>query len=355
MTGYAHTLDVSLLLAEVEDLLVERLNEHALHTTYPQSRVLWDLLRQTIMGGKKVRPYLTLLVATCGGTVNEAEHLKRACAAGAALELLHAGLIIQDDVMDGDAVRRGSPTVPALLEEDSCGRGLSNPRRFAASAATIVGDLALTGGYRLLVDCGSYAPRLVDIFDRAIRDTAEGQYLDVLNVERSDEADVLALERLKTGVYSFEAPVELGAVLADLPKKTRHNLKQGARDLGIAFQIVDDILGVFGDPSVTGKSASSDLWSRKRTILSLHAHQQDDPHWQWIWDELGHDHDQDTRHELESQAREFLVNCGALEHARQLSAHFHQRAREHFNSEMIPGSLSAQLLAFTDSLEKRQS
>lgn len=355
MTGYTSTLDVSLLLPEVEALLVERLNEHACQSTYPQSRILWNLLSQTIVGGKKVRPYLTLLVATCGGTVSAPEHLERVYAAAAALELLHAGLIIQDDVMDGDSLRRGAPTVPALLEEHSKGRGLSDPRRFAASAATIVGDLALTGGYRLLIDCGNHTRRLIDIFDRAIRETAEGQYLDVLNMERSEEADVLVLERLKTGVYSFEAPVEIGAVLADLPKKTRHDLTEGARDVGIAFQIVDDILGVFGDPASTGKSASSDLHSRKRTVLTLHAHRQEDPRWQEVWAELGQVEEEQGRRAVEEQARHLLVDLGSLEYAQQMSARFHQSAREHFASDMVPGSLSAQLVEFTDSLEKRSA
>ncbi len=348
------------LVDGVGSLLERVLADRLAAASSEDCRFLWSLLAQAVRGGKMVRPLLVTTVATQGGSLGDPVLRSRAQAAGAAFELLHAGLVVHDDIMDGDVLRRGRPTVPAALEDEVRRRGLSAPEHTAVSAAIIVGDLALTGAYRLLVDTGPHSDELFDIMDRAVRDTAEGQLLDILGAEAGaassggtpTEAEVLELARLKTSAYSFEAPVAAGAVLSGLDDAVAAQLLTGARSLGTAFQVVDDIIGAFGEPSVTGKSAS-DLVSRKRTVLTVHAATARTPGWEEVWAQLGQETDPQGLEAAQARARELLRSGGSLAHAQELSTSLHEAARHCFTASGVPQALSHRLVALTDTLEAR--
>lgn len=344
------------LLAGVREALDEVLADRLAGARGEDHRMLWRLLAETVRGGKMIRPLLLTTVATYGAVTADAVLRRRASAAGAAFELLHAGLIVHDDIMDRDVLRRGRPTVPAALEAGARHRGAPDPHHLATSAAIIVGDLALTGAYRLLVDGGPRSGELIDIMDRAVRDAAEGQFLDIAGVNAAEptEAEVLEVARLKTAVYSFEAPVAAGSVLADLDAATCAELIRGARDLGTAFQVVDDVIGTFGDPSVTGKSDSSDLSSRTWTVLTVHAAAVAVPGWVEVWEALGAGPGPGQAAVLEDRARDLLRESGSLVHAQQLSARLHTSARAHFTAPGVPALLAERLLALTDQLEARR-
>lgn len=338
------------LIGLVDTRLGAFLDQRRAETRDPAFARLWELLSLACRDGKRIRPLLVLTVATGAGTRMQGELLPAAVAVGAAIELLHTGFLIHDDIMDRDLRRRGRPTVAATLTDVARSDGDPDADHTGASAAMLAGDLALTGAYRLLAEAGADTPRLVDIVDEALRRTAEGQLRDISAsaASRPREEDLLELARLKTGIYSFEAPIACGAVLAGLGPTATAELARGARDLGGAFQIVDDLLGTMGDPGRTGKSTSTDLRRRKHTVLTACAAARD-ARWPAVWEDLtGQDPDA-----AETRAREIIVSSGARDHALELSSSLHASARSHFTHPSIPDHLARALVALTDTLEAR--
>ena len=196
--------------------------------------------------------------------------LLRACGA---LEVLHASALVHDDYMDLSDVRRGRPATHrafARLHEDSGWRG--DAGQYGASAAILLGDLLLSWSDELLTTCG-LAPERVHAarpwFDRCRSEVVTGQFLDVSAQARgSADVDVaMRVLRYKSAKYSVERPLHIGAALAGAGSETLEALTRFGLPLGEAFQLRDDLLGVFGDPAVTGKPAGDDLVEGKRTVL----------------------------------------------------------------------------------------
>ncbi len=190
-----------------------------------------------------------------------------------ALELLHASALIHDDVIDCSATRRGRPTTHiqfAALHRDRGWRGPAD--QFGISAAILLGDLALAWADDIVagVDLAHDARTRVERVWADIRtELLGGQYLDIVAEASAAEsiASAMTVNTYKTASYTVSRPLQLGlAAAADRPDV--HALfHQVGTDLGIAFQLRDDVLGVFGDPAVTGKPSGDDLRSGKRTVL----------------------------------------------------------------------------------------
>jgi geranylgeranyl diphosphate synthase type II len=243
--------------------------------TDPHHARLWAALAAATEGGKRFRPALVIaahdaLNGSCPAAASEV---------GAAVELLHTAFVIHDDVIDGDDTRRGRLNVSGTFHAQALASGAAadDAVAFGRTAGILAGDLALAAAIRVLATCGASAAvvrRLLDLFDAALHTTASGELADVrlsLGVETPALAECLAMEEQKTSAYSFSLPLQAGAVLAGADEATVVRLGEAGRSLGVAFQLVDDILGVFGDPAVTGKSTTSDLRSRKQTPLLAHA------------------------------------------------------------------------------------
>jgi len=195
----------------------------------------------------------------------------------AALELLHACALVHDDVIDDSSTRRGKPTTHvhfAALHRDRRWRG--SPERFGASAAILLGDLALAWADDIVfgADLQPDAQRRVLRVWADIRtEVLGGQYLDIVAEASAAEsiASAMNVDTFKTASYTVARPLQLGvAAAADRPE-VQAVLKEFGTDLGVAFQLRDDVLGVFGDPSVTGKPSGDDLRSGKRTVLLAEA------------------------------------------------------------------------------------
>lgn len=238
-------------------------------------RSLWAELSAATAGGKRFRPQL--FAATYRGW-GGADH-DSAAAVGAAVELLHTAFIVHDDVIDEDDVRRGRPNVAGshtLMARDA-GAGERQARQFGATAGILAGDLALATAIKVVATCPAPRPtvaRLLDLFHDVLLVTAAGELADVwmsVAEQLSTLPDILTMEERKTAVYSFALPMQAAAVLAGVPTPTVDAVGQVGRALGIAFQLADDLDGVFGDPRVTGKSTLSDLRSGKHTPLVAHA------------------------------------------------------------------------------------
>ncbi|GAA5116480.1 polyprenyl synthetase family protein [Alloalcanivorax gelatiniphagus] len=259
----------------------------------PHHAVLWEALASATEGGKRFRP--ALVVAThdaLGGALPAA-----AAEVGAAVELLHTAFVIHDDVIDGDHLRRGRPNVSGTFraEARSGGADARAVNDYGLTAAILAGDLALSTSVRAVATCGAEPPlvhRLLDLFDTALHTTASGELADVrlsMNLAETTLAESLAMEEQKTSAYSFSLPLQAGAILAGASTGTVRRLDDAGRALGVAFQLVDDLIGVFGDPERSGKSSRSDLRTRKQTPLIVHARSTDS--WKQVSGYTGRDLD----------------------------------------------------------------
>jgi geranylgeranyl diphosphate synthase, type I len=219
---------------------------------------LSDLCRR---GGKRLRP--TLLVVGALAASPRAK-LEVAFDAGVALELLQAYFLIHDDWMDGDAIRRGGPSVHTLLTQRFA------DRHKGESAAILAGDYAValaTQRLSALPIPAKIHAQLFAAFARMQLSAVAGQQIDVV----ARASDVEQAYALKTGSYTVQGPLELGAVLAGGSRATLAALTRFAQPLGIAFQLRDDLIGAFGKPEETGKPFGADVKAGKRTALLVKA------------------------------------------------------------------------------------
>ena len=243
---------------------------------------LVEALRQALAGGKRLR------AAFCywswrahGGADKDRETVLRV---GAALELFQAAALVHDDVMDASDTRRGRPAAHRVFERMHLDAGWSGPAaRFGESGAILLGDLALVASERELGDAiaGIDADVRVAVrrtFDMMRTEVTAGQYLDVLAQAvpwgldpAADEARAREVVRAKSARYSVEHPMTLGACLAGASQAVVADCAAIGLPLGEAFQLRDDLLGVFGDPRSTGKPAGDDLREGKRTVLVTRA------------------------------------------------------------------------------------
>ncbi|MBO0846180.1 MAG: polyprenyl synthetase family protein [Nocardioides sp.] len=228
--------------------------------------------RAVVSGGKRFRAAFCYwgFHAVAGLSCADDDALVRACAA---LELLHASALVHDDYMDASDTRRGRPATHRMFADEHRGdRWRGDPEQYGASAAILLGDLLLSWSDELLRRCGMPLERVaaaLDILDRCRSEVIAGQFLDV-SVQARGEADVdlaMTVLRYKSAKYSIERPLHIGATLAGASEAHLRELSSFGLPLGEAFQLRDDLLGVFGDPDQTGKPAGDDLVEGKRTVL----------------------------------------------------------------------------------------
>ncbi len=226
------------------------------------------LLREFVVdGGKRIRP--TLCYWGWRGAGGDGERDEAAITAGAALELYHAGLLIHDDIMDGSDLRRGRPTIHRSLARSP---DRTTGRAFGDSAAILLGVLAQAWADELMGEIETDRVRLREIrelFYRMRIEVISGQYLDILAHKTGSQGveEAMAVTRFKTAKYTVERPLQIGAALAGAEPTLLEAYSRFGVPLGEAFQLRDDILGVFGDTAVTGKPIVDDLREGKHTVL----------------------------------------------------------------------------------------
>jgi geranylgeranyl diphosphate synthase, type I len=227
-----------------------------------------DVLHQFIDGGKCVRSTFMYLGWLCG-----AEDDTAALRAAAGLELLHAFALLQDDVMDDADLRRGRPAGHIAFAQWHRTQNLSgSPERFGESAAVLLGDLCLVWAAQMMRESGVPAVALERVWPRydAMRsELAIGQFADLINDARGFPTldQVLDVSRRKSVNYTVRRPLEMGAAMAGCDESVLAQLGDYGDAIGEAFQMRDDLLGIFGSPSVTGKPSGSDLMEQKATTV----------------------------------------------------------------------------------------
>jgi geranylgeranyl diphosphate synthase, type I len=247
---------------------------------------LSEVERLVLSGGKRIRPAFCYWGFRAAGGNDASQTPIRV---GAAIELLHVFALFHDDIMDGARTRRGqitSHTSLAKLHNDSQWAGES--RRFGDGAAILIGDLAHVMSDQLLGDIPSEARH---VWHEMRLEVNIGQYLDMLGSARRERSREVAdrICRYKSAKYTIERPLHLGALTADVERgsKLLPVLSQYGLPLGDAFQLRDDVLGVFGDSIVTGKPVGDDLREGKPTPLLASAYELADASQRTILDGVG--------------------------------------------------------------------
>lgn len=233
-----------------------------------------DFLESFVLdGGKRIRPLFAWAGFLGGGGLDKGEDSRAMLRAASSLEFIQACALIHDDIIDGSDTRRGQPTVHRGVASLHRERNLlGNPDSFGQSVAILIGDLALAWAEDMFQDSGlSFeALRRARAPWRGMRtEVIGGQILDVsLEASGSEDLELTdAVNRFKTAAYTIERPLHLGAAIAGADQQLIAAFRGYGRDIGVAFQLRDDQLGVFGDPEVTGKPAGDDLREGKRTVL----------------------------------------------------------------------------------------
>ena len=304
------------LRARVQHALDSFIGAHRAHLDAmgPELGPVVDALHDLVSGGKRMRPAFCFWgYLGAGGAQND-----EVVVAAASLELFQACALIHDDVMDGSDTRRGKPAVHrgfAARHEESGWRG--DASLFGAGAAILVGDLALSWADEMLVESGIANPAALRVFSDMRADVIGGQYLDLLVQARGTATveDALKVAHYKAAKYTVERPLLLGAALASAPPTVWTSYSAYGLPLGVAFQLRDDILGVYGDPAVTGKPAGDDLREGKRTALVAMALEKATPAQAEVLERLG---DASLDDDGIAALRQVLVDTGAVARVEEL-------------------------------------
>ncbi|WP_141813180.1 polyprenyl synthetase family protein [Nocardia bhagyanarayanae] len=237
-----------------------------------------DALEMFVLrGGKRTRPAFAWTGWLGAGGDPDSDEASAVLAACSALELVQACALIHDDIIDSSRTRRRFPTVHVDFEQRHRERGLAgDAAQFGASIAILIGDLALAWADDLVHAAGldpAALARFAAVWALMRTEVLGGQVLDIHGEAVGDESveAALRINRYKTAAYTVERPLHLGAAIADADPDLVAAYRTFGTDIGIAFQLRDDLLGVFGDPEVTGKPSGDDLREGKRTVLLAEA------------------------------------------------------------------------------------
>ena len=250
----------------------------------PEIGPIVDLAVRLLAGGKRLRPAFCAwgYVAATGTDTDHdpggAEPVQALLEAAASLELLHASALVHDDVMDGSDTRRGDPSAHRELEgQHLTDNRLGDPEAFGRAGAILLGDLLVMWSVEMLERAGLPAaavPGALSVAQTMRTEVTCGQYLDVvaqsLALGSDLDSELRAANRVveyKSARYTVYRPAQLGAVIGGGSPELLDALAAYGSPLGRAFQFRDDLLGVFGDPELTGKPVGDDLREGKRTVL----------------------------------------------------------------------------------------
>jgi geranylgeranyl diphosphate synthase type I len=258
--------------AEIDAYMRQSIRETRKHDVFVADAL--EYVRTCILsGGKRVRAAMMYYGYLAGG----GKEYQKALEVCVSIELIHAFLLIHDDIMDRDGKRHGVDTVHRRYEKlAKRSRYFGDPAHFGESIGITIGDIVAAMGSRRIFTSDFPAERIVLALNKLqfiISYTGIGQISDIrMGVSgRASEEDVLAMYKHKTAKYSLEGPLHLGAILAGADEVFLEKLSQYAIPLGIAYQIQDDLLGIFGKESGVGKPIGSDIEEGKMTLLVVSA------------------------------------------------------------------------------------
>lgn len=286
-----------------------------------------ELMNIAAVGGKRLRPsFVFYTYQLCGG-----KNLQSIMRVAAAIELIHVFLLIEDDFMDLADSRRGYPTINETYRKlHKVNKFKKESRHFGHTIAVNVGIIADHIASNIILNSDfefKLIKKALNQLNMQIITTGHGQIHDMLNEVRGDltEEDIINVLYWKTGIYTYNNPIQVGAILAGADDTQLRMLADYAIPGGVAFQIQDDILGTFGNESVTGKSTDADIIEGKQTLLTFYANQNGNDEQRKILNNIVGKPDA-TLEEVE-QVREIFVDTGALELTKHKALSLVQKAK----------------------------
>lgn len=300
--------------------------------------VMKHIKEYALRGGKRLRPAFMVYGFKCLSQANEEAIL----GASICLELMHAFLLIHDDIMDEDEMRRGGPSLHKIYRDYSLKKFPQyNAKRFGENVGIIAGDVLAAFGAEAILNAGfpqALKNKAFNKYNQMVYFTSVGQLLDLYNEVRKEvtEANVLKVHELKTSRYTVEGPLHLGVILANGGEKDLRIMTDYGIPLGQAFQIQDDVLGMFGKKEKLGKPVDSDLREGKKTLLILKALKQANAEQkEKILSCLGN---RNLSHEQANEVRQIIKATGAYDYSKALAEKLVNQAKKameqsHFRSE----------------------
>jgi geranylgeranyl diphosphate synthase type I len=345
--GYHVNLEPQFALADIRIRVQRDLTDFLAEQTHYLGEIGAELIPAAeainaflLNGGKRLRP----LFAYCGYVSAGGKDDDAIIRAISSLELLQGCALIHDDLMDASDTRRGKPSIHRLFERIHQSEELSgSAANYGASAAILLGDLALVWADQMLHQSGISDAQLIrtlPIYDEMRVEIMAGQFLDIHEQALATQsvARSLKIARYKSGKYTVERPLHFGASLALLASGRRENyfamFSEFGLPLGEAFQLRDDLLGVFGDPALTGKPAGDDLREGKRTVLMAMTQDRANAKQEATIAQLFGDRRLDT--EGVEALREIIIETGARDHVEGLIDKLTLTALDSLNRDEIP-------------------
>ncbi|MBN1540128.1 MAG: polyprenyl synthetase family protein [Candidatus Thermoplasmatota archaeon] len=307
----------------------------------------------TMRDAKRVRSVLAVMgYRAVGG-----KEMDKARKAAVALELIQSMLLIHDDIIDRSHTRRGKPSLHLHYSRLHSDRGYKGDASgFGTNLAIIVGDLAESFGEKALLSSGFPPERLIEALKHQtdmIRDTGYGQVLDLYSVELPDwsEEQVMKVHTYKTARYTLDGPLKIGASLHGASKDQLEALSGYALPVGVAFQLVDDIMGFFGDPRRGGRMDMSDIKEGKRTLLIIKALENgDNGQRRVIKSALGNP---DLTLEQAEEVRDIIRRTGSEQYSREMARLRTEEGIRALEGAELDGEVMEFLKGFADYLIQR--
>lgn len=317
--------------ADLRSVIEDRLRLHlaerttAAHGYGPAFEQLWELASVHALGGKLVRPLLLVdafdaLVEASGLPLFAETPRDTVIELAVAIELLHYSFLLHDDVIDGDLIRRRRPNlIGDLRSSHPAGDASGADQHWAMTGGILMGDLLLAAAHQIFARANvthERRLRLLDLLDHTTTESVAGEHVDVGlsdGVVTPDLHTILTMTAHKTATYSFELPLRAAAILAGADQAVEHTLAAAGRHLGLAFQLQDDVLSMFGDATQHGKDPFSDLREGKQTVIIAYARMTS------AWANIEPSFGRSTVTRSEALAvRDLLTSCGAERFARNL-------------------------------------
>lgn len=301
----------------------------------------------TLHKGKRIRPMLVITAYHAFGGKDQKQIIKAAIA----VELMQSFLLIHDDIIDRDSLRRGHPTIHKIYQKK-----YSSPH-FGNSMAIVLGDICSILGSEAILQTNfpeKYKLNAIDKFNKVIINTCFGQLLDIESCisKETNKDDILKIHNLKTAIYTIEGPLHIGAILAGAKKQDLKTLTNYAIPLGQAFQLKDDILGLFGTRQKIGKPIGSDIKEGKKTLLILKALEKaDKKEKDFIKKCIGNR--KTTESDIE-KIKKIVIKTGSLAYSEELARKLAQNAKKAIINKKLKKQGKSFLLSLTDYMISRE-
>ncbi len=342
---------------EFDPILVDFFN-NAIYEAEESDKLMAGALKHikkiTMSGGKRLRPALMYYSYIGVGGKRKKELLR----ASISVELIHTFLLIHDDIIDRDDKRHGVMTTHLKYKEmHEKFFWQDNSTHFGTSMAIIIGDMVAALGNQALYSSKFKAEILIKALyklQKVVANTVIGEAKDVLISfkGRATEAEILDVCELKTAKYTIESPLHLGAILGEADDNILEKLTKLAIPIGIAFQIQDDILGVFGSEEKIGKPVGSDIAEGKQTILVSEARKKANVKQTAVLKSVLGKEDL-TQKEIE-KFREIIVETGALDYAKKLAQNYIVEAKKEIIKIKLKKEAEDFLMSIADYMLERE-